>query len=254
MNKLITKIENFVETGDDYCPMSTQHLIETSKVEKKKYYDKIDPTTENVEKALFILARVYRNSNICDCTEDKTADEILDFLLTGTCNLGLMFMNNFEGKVNLDDLQAQDLIKIVMQYMPLMVETFLYDAVAQKNLSRIFEEKLKELKMNPHGNSFRIFLLTFVLVDLDINKYYNLIDDLNQYIGKGILRYATYGKLCVLCFKNNSNSALSESLIQKAKFLGSQFIEGNIEKALRKNISDKSLKEKNDIRQRNIDY
>lgn len=254
VNKLITKIENFVETGDDYCPMSTQHLIETSKVEKKKYYDKIDPTTENVEKALFILARVYRNSNICDCTEDKTADEILDFLLTGTCNLGLMFMNNFEGKVNLDDLQAQDLIKIVMQYMPLMVETFLYDAVAQKNLSRIFEEKLKELKMNPHGNSFRIFLLTFVLVDLDINKYYNLIDDLNQYIGKGILRYATYGKLCVLCFKNNSNSALSESLIQKAKFLGSQFIEGNIEKALRKNISDKSLKEKNDIRQRNIDY
>lgn len=75
-----------------------------------------------------------------------------------------------------------------------------------------------------------------------------------QYIGKGILRYATYGKLCVLCFKNNSNSALSESLIQKAKFLGSQFIEGNVEEVLRKNISDKSLKEKNDIRQRNVDY
>lgn len=254
VNKLITKIENFVETDDDYCPMSTQHLIETSKVEKKKYYDKIDPTTENVEKALFILARVYRNSNICDCTEDKTADEILDFLLAGTCNLGLMFMNNFEGKANLDDLQAQDLIKIVMQYMPLMVEAFLYDAVAQKNLSRIFEEKLKELKMNPHGNSFRIFLLTFVLVDLDINKYNYLIDDLNQYINKGILRYATYGKLYVLCFKNNSNSALFESLIQKAKFFGSQFIEGNVEEKLRKNISDKSLKERNDIRQRNVDY
>ena len=254
VNKLITKIENLVETDDDYCPMSTQHLIETSKVEKKKYYDKIDPTTENVEKALFILARVYRNSNICDCTEDKTADDILDFLLAGTCNLGLMFMNNFEDKANLDDLQAQDLIKIVMQYMPLMVEAFLYDAVAQKNLSRIFEEKLKELKMNPHGNSFKIFLLTFVLVDLDINKYYNLIDDLIQYIGKGILRYATYGKLCVLCFKNNSNSALSESLIQKAKFLGSQFIEGNVEEVLRKNISDKSLKEKNEIRLRNVDY
>lgn len=254
VNKLFTKIENFDDADDDYCPMSTQHLIETSKVEKKKYYDKIDPTTENVEKALFILARVYRNSNICDCTEDKTADEILNFLLAGTCNLGLMFMNNFEGKANIDDLQAQDLIKIVMQYMPLMVEAFLYDAVAQKNLSRIFEEKLKELKNNPQGNSFRIFLLTFVLVDLDINKYYNLIDDLDQYLRKGILKYATYGKLCVLCFKNNSNPALSESLIQKAKIFGSQFIDGNVEEALRRNLSDKSLKEKNDIRQRNVDY
>lgn len=254
VNKLFTKIENFDDADDDYCPMSTQHLIETSKVEKKKYYDKIDPTTENVEKALFILARVYRNSNICDCTEDKTADEILNFLLAGTCNLGLMFMNNFEGKANIDDLQAQDLIKIVMQYMPLMVEAFLYDAVAQKNLSRIFEEKLKELKNNPQGNSFRIFLLTFVLVDLDINKYYNLIDDLDQYLRKGILKYATYGKLCVLCFKNNSNPALSESLIQKAKIFGSQFIDGNVEEALRRNLSDKSLKGKNDIRQRNVDY
>ena len=68
------------------------------------------------------------------------------------------------------------------------------------------------------------------------------------------MRYATYGKLYVLCFKNNSNVDLYESLIQKAKFFGSQFIEGNVEDILRKNISDKFLKEKNEIRQRNVDY
>lgn len=254
VNQLVVKIENFVEGDDDYCPLSTQHLIETSKVEKKKYYDKIEPTTENIEKALFILARVYRNSNICDYTEDNTADQILDFLLAGTCNLGLMFMNNFEGKADVDDLQAQDLIKIVMQYMPLMVEAFLYDAVAQKNLSRIFEEKLKQLKKNPSGNSFKIFLLTFILIDLDVNKYYYLIEDLDQYLKKGVLRYATYGKLLVLCFRNNANSELSEYLIQKAKTYGNQFSDRDVESPLRKNLTDKNLKQINEKRQRNTDY
>lgn len=254
VKQLVAKIETWAEDDDTYCPMSTQHLLETSKVEKKKYYDKIEPTTENIEKSLFILARVYRNSNICDYVEDQTADEILDFLLTGTCNLGLIFMNNFEGKADVEDLQAQDLIRIVMQYMPLMVEAFLYDAVAQKNLSRIFADKLNELKKSPEGNSFRIFLLTFILLDLDIKKYYDLLDDLDKYLKKGVLRYATYAKLYVLCFKNSSNTSLSEYLIHKAKYYGNQFLDVDVENSLRQSLSDKQIKKSNEDRQRNIDY
>lgn len=64
----------------------------------------------------------------------------------------------------------------------------------------------------------------------------------------------TYAKLCVLCFKNNSNTSLVEYLIHKAKYYGTQFIEGDVESSLRQSLSDKQIKKSNEDRQRNVDF
>ena len=120
---------------------------------------------------MFILSRVYRNSNICNYNNDSTADDIMNFILTGSCNIGIRFLSKFEDEVVEDKDTARGLMSAVLQFMPIVMQAFLYDAMAQNNLVRVFTIKLEELKKNPKGNEFKIFLLTFILIDLDIDKH-----------------------------------------------------------------------------------
>lgn len=41
VNLLVNKMEEWTDDDDDYYPFTTQHILETSKVEKKKYYENI---------------------------------------------------------------------------------------------------------------------------------------------------------------------------------------------------------------------
>jgi len=236
--KLMSKIHDMPSSDDDYVLMSPSQPLDTSKVEQKKYYEKIAPVSVNLEKALFILARVYRNSNICNYTEDDSADDILNFILTGSCNLGLLFLKTFEKNDSTGNESAQDLMKIILQFMPIVVQTFLYDAIAQNNLSRIFKEKLQELKQNPEDNQFRIFLLTMILVDLDIDNNIDLLADMENYLDKGALIYASYCKQIILAFKYSDNAPLKNRLLQSIDKLSKRIERGGKSKdSLMKELS-----------------
>ena len=139
--------------------------------------------------------------------------------------------------------------------MPILVEAFLYDAIAQKNLKRVLEEKLKELKKVPEGNQFRIFLLTFILLDLDLESYYLLLDDFDKYINKGVLRYAAHCKILIYAAKNSDNANMRERLIKKAVLYSKQFNrDDNFENEIRKNIALKILENKTKRAYVKIDY
>lgn len=51
--------------------------------------------------------------------------------------------------------------------------------------------------------------------------------------------------MCTM-FQNNSNTSLVEYLIHKAKYYGTQFIEGDVESSLRQSLSDKQIKKSNE--------
>lgn len=255
---LIQRIESQDDDTDDdggLIMLNTPTPVDNSKVERKKRYDNIDLTADNIMKTLFILSRVYRNSNICDYQLDETSDDILDFILSGSCNMGVRFMNECEKSPSITDSNTRDLIKTLLQFMPIVVEVFLYDAIAQKNLKRVLEEKLKDLKSKPKGNQFRIFLLTFILLDIDLAYYYPLISDIEKYIDKGVLRYASYCKLLIYAAKNSENPQLRDHLIGQAVSLAKQFksIE-NLESDIRKNIEMQELEKTAKRTQIKMDY
>ena len=64
-------------------------------VSLKRYYENIETNSENLEKALFILCRVFRNTNISDT---KAQDEIFDFILDAVCNMGFLILNESENE------------------------------------------------------------------------------------------------------------------------------------------------------------
>lgn len=232
------------EDEDDYFPMVNSVPLDTSKVEQKKFYETIEPNITNLEKALFILSRVYRNSNICNYINDSTADDIMNFILTGSCNIGIRFLSKLEEDMVEDKDTARGLMSAVLQFMPIVMQAFLYDAMAQNNLVRVFTIKLEELKQNPKGNEFKIFLLTFILIDLDIDKHLCLLDDLDKYITKGALVYGIHCKISILAYKYYDSKPILDDLLKRAETISKKIKDGkNHAQILRNSVNEYKLQQ-----------
>jgi predicted phosphodiesterase len=187
----------------------------TEEVKQKSFIPKIENSSEHLEKALFILCRVFRNSNINDNKFDR---EVIDYILDAACNLGFLLIDETKGIAIEDDLITNDektFIKLIMEIMPIVVQSFLYDSLAQKNLERLLLEKLNELKLKPKENQFKLFLVYFILIDLDFNNKKNLIPELIEVIKLGVLRHSNLLKLYLyLAFNGNGRKEI-EKEIQK---------------------------------------
>lgn len=190
--------------------------VQEAEVKRKEYYESIDTNPENLEKALFILCRVFRNSNV---NNTDLVNEILDFILVASCNLGCLIIDEI-GNIDPDKIEEGEnetiLLKLVTNFMPLIVQTFLFDSLAQNNLERLILSKIQRLEENSHENQFQLFLLYFLLIDLDIPKKYHHVDKLLEMLNIGVLSQTILIKLYFyIAFKCYNNSHLESSLINK---------------------------------------
>ena len=192
--------------------------IPNSEVTPKEYYDTIENNADNIGKALFILARVFRNSSIKD---DKFNDEVFDFILTSYCYLGFKIIDEAksgEGELfeNLDEEDEKLIIKLMTNFMPVIMQTAMFDAIGQNNLERILQEKIEQLKKDSKKNQFKLMLLYYCLIDLDIKANKKYIDDVIELISIPALRNTTLLKLHVYSmFKTNGSPALDDYLKEK---------------------------------------
>ena len=218
--------------------------VDTTSVEVKTINKHVEATPQNVERALFILSRVYRNSLVCD--DVVLGDEILDYILTGTCNLGFMYVEPELQEEPENEEEIKKLVKQLTRFVPLVVQTFFYDAASQKNLTRIFLDKLNNLCENPQGNQYKIFILLFTLLDLDIKDNVKLLPYIEKYLQKGALRFAAYTKLLLHIVKYPENKTTTPQLIEVATKLDKDFSNGNIpfNERLQKMIENKKRSEK----------
>jgi 2',3'-cyclic-nucleotide 2'-phosphodiesterase (5'-nucleotidase family) len=201
-----------VEKQDEILAEMNPHEIQKSEVKIKHYYDQIEDNSENLEKALHILARVFRNTNLQD---EKQINEILDYILVSSCHLGFKLIDEAESSekdfLDLGSEQEKVLVQLLTNFMPLIVQTFLYDAIAQNDLERIFKEKINELKINHKKNQFKLLILYFTLIDLDVNANKEYIKEVIELIDMNILRQTTILKLYYyLMFKCNNRPHLEE--------------------------------------------
>lgn len=195
-----------IEKQDELLSEMNPLAIQKSEVKIKAYYETIEDSSENLEKSLHILARVFRNSNVQD---EEQICEVLDYILDSACFLGFQIIdevNRDDNKLNQEDLSEDHekmILQIVTNFMPLIVQTFLYDAIAQNDLERIFKEKIEVLRKNEKNNQFKLLLLYFILIDLDINSHKNLIKDVIKIIDLVILKQTIllklYGYLMFKC-------------------------------------------------------
>ena len=179
---------------------------------KKKEVHKLDESIESLEKALFILGRVFKN--IDEVKSNKTVYEIFDYILDSSCYWGFKFIDDIKIK-DIKELlkeehedEAKKLIKVLTNFIPTLVQTRTNDMIGDKNLEKVISSKIDELKNNKLSdkNQYKLFILYFLLLDINLNKYKELIDEIRELITISVLRYSILLKLnYYLGFKVNKN-------------------------------------------------
>ena len=206
-------------------PKSQDRLLECIKplngqkteVEKKSFLYEVKPTSENFERFLFILSRVYRNIDMID--DENLIDEIFDYILKSFCNLGFALIDDMIDEPEIaegDEESAGYLLELITNFIPLIIQIHLYDGIAHINLTRVIEEKLSKLKNSEKRNQFKLFLLYFLLIDLNVYKNIDLIDELLEYVHLDILKSGILLKLySYLMFKSHNRPNFEKKIRNK---------------------------------------
>lgn len=230
------------EDARDLLPIP-EVSIESTSIKEKEVYSDIPPELSNLEKAIFILSRVYRNSKACD--QQQLSNDILDFVLNGTSNLGFMLSEETRRESSKDDKSYKNIVEIMANYMPIIVEAFLYDAISQHNLERVFKTKLEQLIKTPENNEMRIFLLSFVLVDLNPKGNSALISQAIEVIRNKCLRFAIINKSMLIMLTNAENKALIEKIKDAVMPLSTEFKEyKNLADRITNEVTKRALEDK----------
>ncbi len=232
--QLLKRLEQMPDE-DEYDLLSIEGLqqVETI-VQPKVFFDKIDITPTNIERMIYVLARIYRNSNICDMS--GISNEMFEYILSGACNLGFMLINEAKSYVMDDD---KTFLQLVSNCMPIIVEAFFYDAMAQKNLIRIFEEKLNTYMSQPEGNQMRIYMMAMVLMDIDAMRYKETVDRVLKVLTNKVLRFSVLQKIILNSIRDNGNLDVKNTLKPIRLMLSGEFYESYaVQNALEKHIRD----------------
>src|SRR5690606_1432771 len=200
-----------------------------SEVTKKEVH-KLDESIESLEKALFILGRVFKN--IDEVKSNKTVYEIFDYILDSSCYWGFKFIDDI--KINdIKELlkeehedEAKKLIKVLTNFIPTLVQTRTNDMIGDKNLEKVISSKIDKIKTEKKSdkNQYKLFILYFLLLDINLIKNKDLIDEIRKLITIPVLRYSILLKLnYYLGFKVNKNDKelvqLLSNKIQKQQYV-----------------------------------
>ncbi len=240
--RLLERLKEIPEDDQYGLSLVETGTIDESELKPKRPLELRALNSYLMERTLFILSRMYRNSNVCDKSE--LSKEMLDFILDGTCNMGFLLIDEGKNYKPENGDNVENLVRLVSNFMPIIIEAFLYDAISQKNLTRVFESKLAELKRDGSNNQLKIFLMSFIIVDLDANKHFELINEALRVINKKTLRYALLNKILLLIMHYGENKELRKKLYNHMNKLSEEFnIREKINRTIGKNLIQKENKE-----------
>lgn len=104
-------------------------------------------------------------------------------------------------------------MRILTKFIPLVVQTFFYDALVQNNLEDILKEKIEKLEKDSRNNQFKLLILYFSLIDLNLKQNHHYIDKIINILTHGVLKNTSLIKLYMyLALKVNGNKSLEEKI------------------------------------------
>lgn len=214
---LETEIEEHAKIGDDENNFN-------SEVQEKKVFDENASELEKLENYLFIMARVYRNIEIDDIEDEGLDDEIFEFILNSSCNYGFLLLEEIIKDTEHDKSKSTDnplglpkmLLLLIKNFIPLIVQDFFHNSVGHVTLENIIKSHIKLLEKDAKNNQFKLFVLYFTLLDLNLKANKECIDKVFKLTTIGVLKTSILIKvLHYLIFKAFDNKSLSTFLKNK---------------------------------------
>lgn len=214
------------EINDKISPLNVN-----SEVKLKDVLNLEQRNFEIYERYLSILARVFKNSD--RIKNLALVNSIFDYLIEAYCNLGFLLIDEIEHTATQENLKysenelednviGEELLKLVSRFIPILVQTMFYDGIGHINFRDIIQAKIVEIKKDGKNNQYKLFLLYFLLIDIDIKNNKNLIDEVFSEINMSVFKVSTLFKLNFYlahkAYKNKDLEQFFKNKIQTAQF------------------------------------
>lgn len=222
-------------------------IDDTNSEVKTKQIKLINNSAESLESSLSILGKVYKN--VDDITDVNLVYEIFDYIIDNSILWSFKLIDEFK-EIDLSDvfsgktdLEAKSLLKILTNFIPTLVQVRLNEMIGHNNLEKIILERLAEAKKDPNNNQFKLFLLGFLLTDINVDKHKKIFEELIPLIKIPIIKYSFILKMnYYLGFKANNNKELKKTLQQNIQNQYLKFNNDTDVGSIHKDFSDKQNK------------
>lgn len=195
---------------------------------------KIIPIDENnivtLERSLYILGRVFKNAD--DITNADLINQIFDYLLETTLCWGYKLFETFKISEKVEDVEqshSNQLVKLMKQMLPIIVQSRVSDMIGANNMQDILQQKLTVLREHSESSQFKMFIILYTLIDIDILRNLNFIKESINLIKIPILRYGIMMKILyyynfrILEYSTGNKEKLSKSLQEQFADVGAKF-------------------------------
>lgn len=223
-------------------------LDETGSDVKVKEVKEINSNSESLEAALQILGKVYKN--IDDIDNVELVYEIFDYIVDNSIFWGFKLIDEFKdlslsGFSNKNgESDAKFLAKVITNFIPTLVQVRLSDMISHNNLERIINERLSELLKDSSKNQYKIFLLSFMLMDINLDANKHILEKTIPLIRIPLIKYSFILKLnYYLAFKSNNNKELKHFLQKSIQHQHLKFNSDTNLGGLHKGFSDQQNKQ-----------
>lgn len=208
----------------------TSEIEMNSDVHPIKKIDINDINSELIERYLSILARTFRS--IDDITGHKIeVDNIFEYIINSYCDLGFYLVDEFEKlakqefesdkELDIQNFPELELLNFISSFTPLICQVWLFDGIGHYNLEKKIKNEINRIINAGENCEYKIFMLSFLLLDIDLVSNKDYIEFVMQHIRIPVLKYGIMIKLnYYLAFKGGKNKELQQNLsnfIQKAR-------------------------------------
>ena len=102
--------------------------------------------------------------------------------------LGIEEFENEVLKTSNDD--HKDILEIVTKFLPFISQVTMSDNIAQHNIENLLINKIEELKKDHKNNQYKLFILYFILMDIDENNILKFTDEILSLMEINVLKYS----------------------------------------------------------------
>lgn len=230
-------LEEQDEMMDNIKPIQTfRDEVIVKKPQKKEVYY----THSQLERHLFILSRVFRSMSSID--DEKLMFDSFEFIIDSYINLGFELINEFEFQKEKTEKEIEkEIMNLFASFIPLVTQVMISDAILHVNLKRLINKRIEELEKNTTNNQYKLLLLYFMLLDIDLKKNKTLIEKITKnFVVLPIKNTALLKLYIYLNFKSHGNKELEDFLKEKIIKLQKELYPNTDEDKLRNKI-DKNI-------------
>ena len=205
-------------------------------------------TPDTVERYLFILGRVFRNSDSIPKQFKVLKGDVIDTILLYYANLAFFSVDYIAHRAeaaikdsgfDFSESQEKAILKMITDFSPLLSQVAMTDSIGHKSMGVILKRKLSEMEGSMHQNQYLAFLLVFVLADVDLEGNLDLVKELMSTISIPVLKTMIYFKLnYYMAFKAGGKAKLQAELSNMIKDQRHNMDSGMMDNAQQKSLDD----------------